>query len=236
MYATTAKFAALTGVTAKALQVYERRGLLKPRRTRSGYRRYTYADLVRLERILALKALGLPLTQVAEIVRDGTRATGLIDRQRALLAEKRERIDRAVRAIDAIAKDGEPVAALDRFVNQSAWDRWEARFREFPPPVPRVPDRASPSRVALFHEIHAALGRDPRGRKARALVARWDALLVREAGGAEWMADSKRRRWAGRKQWADGMRRYVASLYDMEPEAWERVAAFIEAGGRSFAT
>src|SRR5262245_47000554 len=127
MYATTAKFARLTGVTAKALQVYERRGLLKPRRTRAGYRRYSYDDLLRLERILALKALGLSLTQVAEIVSDATRAAAIVDRQRALLAEKRERIDRAVRAIDAIAKAGAPATALDRFVLQSSWERWEAR-------------------------------------------------------------------------------------------------------------
>ena len=97
--------------------------------------------------------------------------------------------------------------------------------------MPRAPDRASPSRVALFRKIHDALERDPRGRAARALVWEWDALLEREAGGDEGMANSKRQRWAGRHQWPAGMRQYVASLYDMEPAVWERVAAFIEREG-----
>src|SRR5437868_2813547 len=148
MYATTSKFATLTGVTAKALRLYEKRGLLKPRRTGAGYRRYSYSDMLRLERVLALKALGLPLKQIAALTRDGAKAPELLSRQRALLAERRQRIDRALTAIDAIANAGEPETALYRFVGQSSWDRWEARRHEFPPPVPRAPDRASPSRVA----------------------------------------------------------------------------------------
>jgi DNA-binding transcriptional MerR regulator len=112
MYA-TAHFAKLTGVTSKALQIYERRGLLKPKRTRAGYRRYTYSDMLRLERILALKALGLPLQQIAALARDGAQAPGLLARQREVLEERRRRIDRAVRAIDTIANDGEPSGALD---------------------------------------------------------------------------------------------------------------------------
>jgi len=96
MYATTSQFARLTGVTAKALQLYERRGLLKPRRTRAGYRRYTYTDLLRLERVLALKGLGLSLKQIALLARDGSRVSGVMTRQRELLDERRRRIDRAV--------------------------------------------------------------------------------------------------------------------------------------------
>jgi hypothetical protein len=57
---------------------------------------------------------------------------------------------------------------------------------------------------------------------------KWNALLKREAGGDEGMADSKRQRWAGRKHWPGGLRKYVASLYDMQPDAWERVATVIE--------
>jgi hypothetical protein len=31
-----------------------------------------------------------------------------------------------------------------------------------------------------------------------------------------------------RTQWPDGVKRYVASMYEMDPEAWERVAQFID--------
>ena len=69
MYAIGA-FAELTGVTIKALRHYERRGLLAPRRTAAGYRRYTRRDLERLEGIIALKSLGLSLKQIATLVDD----------------------------------------------------------------------------------------------------------------------------------------------------------------------
>jgi DNA-binding transcriptional MerR regulator len=184
--------------------------------------------MLRLERILALKALGLPLTQISQLTRDGSKAPDLLGRQRALLEERRRRIERALAAIDAIAKDAEPSGAIDRFVSESAWDRWETRLQGQASPVPRAPDRASPSRVDLFQKIHAALERDPRGRKAGPLLNEWDALLEREAGGYAGHADSKRQRWAGRRNWPAGMRQYVASLFDMTPEAWERVVAFIE--------
>src|SRR5438128_11272638 len=62
------EFAELAGVTVKALHYYERRGLLAPRRTRAGYRRYTLRDLARLERIIALKTLGLPLKQITPML------------------------------------------------------------------------------------------------------------------------------------------------------------------------
>ena len=63
MYSTQT-FARLTGVTVKALRHYERVGLLAPRRTRTRYRRYVLGDLQRIERILALKSLGLSLKAI----------------------------------------------------------------------------------------------------------------------------------------------------------------------------
>jgi len=230
MYAIGA-FAKLTGVTPKALYLYERRGLIEPRRTRAGYRRYTMRELQQLSRVLALKTLGLSLQEITRLRPAGSQLADILARRRAALEEKREQLDRALRAIDAIADAEQPPDALEKFVNESSWDRWEARRQAFPAPVPRAPDRASPSRVALFRKIHDALERDPRGRAARALVREWDALLEREAGDDEGMANSKRQRWAGRQQWPAGMRQYVASLYDMEPAVWERVAAFVEREG-----
>jgi len=218
----------LTGVSAKALYLYERHGLLKPRRTRAGYRRYTIRDLLELERIVALKALGLPLKQIAELTGDAARLAALLAQQRTQLEEKRRRIDRTMRAIEAIERDGDPGSALERFVSESSWERWEAKRQSAAAGVVRAPDRASPSRLELFREIASALDRDPTGESARPLVASWDALLDRETGGDADMNARRRRSWAGRRRWPDGMRRYVASLYETEPSAWERVADFID--------
>jgi DNA-binding transcriptional MerR regulator len=223
-------FAKLTGVTPKALYLYERHGLLKPRRTRAGYRRYTLRDLQQLERVVSLKALGLPLKQIGALNADQARLSELLARQRAALEEKRQRIDRAVSAIDAIAGDGRPADALDRFFREANWERWEAKRRAAAAPGFRAPDRASPSRLALFNEIAAAIDRDPSGAEARPLVARWHALLEAEAGGDADTAAQRRMAWKARHGWPEGLKQYVASLYETEPVIWERVAALLSDG------
>src|SRR6185436_19993074 len=56
------------GVSAKALRVYERTGLIAPARTVSGWRVYGQADIERLAAIVALKQLGLPLKRIATLL------------------------------------------------------------------------------------------------------------------------------------------------------------------------
>jgi MerR family transcriptional regulator, thiopeptide resistance regulator len=239
-------FAQLSGVTVRALHHYERRGLLAPRRSRAGYRRYTLVDLARLERVLALKSLGFALGEIAAFMdvagqasagasrpaastahvrADDVRANARAQRER--LAALRERIDRAIDTLDAIDRDARPAAAVDRFVRDAAWDRWEAKRAALASPAPRAPDRASPSRFALFHEIREALDRDPSGASARPLAARWRALIDAEAEGNAEVVAAMRAIARTRAQWPDGARRYVASLYDAEVDTWDRVMTFV---------
>ena len=224
-------FAELAGVTVKALHYYEKRGLLAPKRSRSGYRRYTLKDLARLERIIALKSLGLPLKQIAADARlKGSRSTvgvAALEAHRNQLVEKRRLIGEAIAAIDAVARAGDPQEALQKFVGDASWNRWEAKRAQMADPAPRAPDRASPSRFALFHEIKGALDRDPSGASARPLVERWDALVEAEADGNPETVAKLRKISATRAKWPDGARRYVASLYDTDVDTWERVMDFI---------
>src|ERR1700752_2066190 len=62
------EFAELAGVTVKALRHYDRLGLLKPQRSDAGYRIYTQRNLDRLEQIIALKFLGVPLKQIKAVL------------------------------------------------------------------------------------------------------------------------------------------------------------------------
>ncbi|HEV7691491.1 MAG TPA: MerR family transcriptional regulator [Hyphomonadaceae bacterium] len=55
-------------ITIKTLRHYERRGLLEPRRTSKGWRVYERADLARLEQVLAFKAMGFGLAQIASLL------------------------------------------------------------------------------------------------------------------------------------------------------------------------
>ena len=214
----TSEFAQIAGVTVKALRHYERVGLLSPRRTGARYRRYSMADLQRLDRVLALKSLGLTLDMVRTMLAGGTVS---LRSHRESLEERRARIDRSIEALKLMEEPPRASEAVDHYVCEAAWVRWEAQRLKRASPMPRVPDRASQSRVALFGEIEAALAAGPVAPAVgRALIRR-----CRDAIEPETLEALKTR-----KNWPSGMRRYVASLYAMSPEEWERVAVFIETG------
>ncbi|NPT45563.1 MerR family transcriptional regulator [Paraburkholderia sp. 1N] len=56
------------GVSIKALRLYEQRGLVTPERTAAGYRSYGPTEMVRAAEIVALRALGLSLAQVEQVL------------------------------------------------------------------------------------------------------------------------------------------------------------------------
>lgn len=56
------------GVSAKALRLYEQRGLIVPDRTAAGWRAYGPAEMTRASEIISLRALGLSLAQVARVL------------------------------------------------------------------------------------------------------------------------------------------------------------------------
>lgn len=55
-------------VSAKALRLYEQRGLVSPIRTEAGWRTYGPAEMARAGEIAALRALGFSLAQVARVL------------------------------------------------------------------------------------------------------------------------------------------------------------------------
>jgi MerR family transcriptional regulator/heat shock protein HspR len=60
--------AELAGVHPQTLRIYERKGLLDPARTAGGSRRYSDADIARLERIQELTNEGLNLAGVRRVL------------------------------------------------------------------------------------------------------------------------------------------------------------------------
>lgn len=56
------------GVSAKALRLYEQRGLVTPVRTLAGWRAYGPVEMARAAEVVALRRLGLSLAQVARVL------------------------------------------------------------------------------------------------------------------------------------------------------------------------
>ncbi|MGD9705692.1 MAG: helix-turn-helix transcriptional regulator [Acidimicrobiia bacterium] len=60
--------AELAGMHPQTLRIYERKGLLEPSRTAGGSRRYSDADIARLQRIADLAAEGMNLAGIRRVM------------------------------------------------------------------------------------------------------------------------------------------------------------------------
>jgi MerR family transcriptional regulator, thiopeptide resistance regulator len=88
----------------KTLHHWDAIGLASPSgRSRGGYRLYSDADLARIQRITVYRELGFPLAEIAALLEDsGTDAREHLRRQRALLAERRDRLEAMSGAVDRL--------------------------------------------------------------------------------------------------------------------------------------
>jgi DNA-binding transcriptional MerR regulator len=92
----------LTGVTARTLRHYDAIGLLQPAATgHGGLRHYGEAELLRLQRILLLKRLDLPLATIAEILEGDIGEAEALQRHLAGLRDERDRLDRLTATVEA---------------------------------------------------------------------------------------------------------------------------------------
>jgi DNA-binding transcriptional MerR regulator len=214
-------FAAMTGVTVKALLHYDRLGLLRPPRTTAGHRLYADADRERLEQIVALKFLGLPLRQIRQVLNGHTLplAAALGARREALAAE-RERLDRGIAAIlsieEAIARGhGSDAAvltqltslilrhdadAMRQYFSDAAWEVCRDYFAE-----------SAPSAWSAFYDdVSAALDDDPCGDRAEALLWRMYAIMNEETHGdlalLREVTDGMTRAYRNREDWPVSIR------------------------------
>ncbi len=91
---TIGEFAWLSQVTVDALRHYDKLNLLKPAHLDrfTGYRYYSLKQLPRLNRILALKELGLPLSDIGRLLDQPITA----DEIRSILQDKRSELEAAI--------------------------------------------------------------------------------------------------------------------------------------------
>src|SRR5262245_29926609 len=90
---TVKQLAAISGVTVRTLHHYDEIGLLHPASIGSnGYRYYGRRELLRLQRILFHRELGVPLGSIAELLDlDDEDQIGVLLQHRAKLAADRDR-------------------------------------------------------------------------------------------------------------------------------------------------
>jgi DNA-binding transcriptional MerR regulator len=195
------EFGQLAGVTVRALHHYDRLGLLKPKRTPAGYRAYSPRDLTRLEQIIALKFIGVPLKKIRFFTaRTPQDLANALRAQRSTLEEKRHLLDQAIRAIgevEAVLRAGKDADAtlyrriIEVIEMQNNSETWKEKYDTLVQAKMERLKSLSPDAIAelrrqwavLVGDIQQALGEDPAGAKAQELATRWVSLLERLMGG-----------------------------------------------------
>lgn len=215
-------FAVHAGVTVKALLYYDRLGLLTPPRTSSGHRIYSDGDGERLDQIVALKFLGLPLKQIRAVLDGQTLPLcQALRAQREALAVDRDRIDRAIAVIQRVeiasAEGHRSDAALLRQltdfvardadeVRQSATDAaWRVSSHLF--------EGLSPAWRAFYADVWEALNEDPCSDRAEALLWRMYGLINEETQFDLQLRlqvhEGFLRAWANRDRWPAALQHRV---------------------------
>lgn len=109
---TVGELATQAGITSRTLRYYERIGLLVPSaRTAAGYRLYSEQAARRLAFIRQAQALGLALTDIAEIITLREAGTVPCRQVRAVALAKVSVIDARIAALQALRDDLTALAA-----------------------------------------------------------------------------------------------------------------------------
>jgi DNA-binding transcriptional MerR regulator len=219
------EFAQLAGVTTKALRHYERLGLLRPGRSDAGYRLYSGQHLERLEQILALRFLGLPLREIkAALEHTPLELSEALRMQRQALLEKQAQMESAIRAIRvaerALKDDGligtqvlqkiiEVIKVKDAieimkqyYSTDEEWQKRKRYYEEGPGPEWRD----------LYRDAAALLGEDPASEKVQSLGDRWLALTIRAATGDPSVQQDSQKAWMDRDHWPAEMKARIAEF------------------------
>lgn len=136
-------FSRLSQVSIKALRYYDEIGLLKPARIDqfTNYRYYSAEQLPRLNRILALKDLGLSLDQISDLLRTGVTPQQMGDLLRQKHAEIQQQVQQEQQRLARVA------ARLRQIEQEGAVSDYEVVIKA----VPAL-------RIAAVHAVVATYG------------------------------------------------------------------------------
>lgn len=91
----------MAGTTSRTLRHYDEQGLVVPSRVGSnGYRYYDGQSLVRLQRVLLFRELGLSLAQIREILEREADEAAALQSHLGLLRQEKERLSLQIAAVE----------------------------------------------------------------------------------------------------------------------------------------
>ncbi|MEO6688616.1 MAG: MerR family transcriptional regulator [Dokdonella sp.] len=196
---TVSQIARRTGLTVRTLHHYEAKGLLRPAaRSDAGYRLYGERELLRLQHIVSLRALGFSLPDIRAcmdadapslseaLARQVDRLRAAVVRQQDLL-DRLERVARQVaagRTIDAdtLLNSIEASTLMEKYFDTEQLQSIERRAAHLGPSRIREVEQAWPDVIAGMQAAFD-LDKDPATAEVQALARRWRALVREFTGG-----------------------------------------------------
>jgi len=196
---TVSQIARRTGLTVRALHHYEAAGLLRPAsRSDAGYRLYGEAELLRLQHIVSLKALGFSLADIracidADAPSLGSALARQIERLREAVVRQQELLGRLERIAHQLAAGAtidaetllngiEATTIMQNHFSNEQLQAIKARGEALGAERIREVERAWPEVVSGM-QAALALDKDPASAEVRALARRWRGLLREFTGG-----------------------------------------------------
>jgi len=184
------EIARLAGTTSRTLRHYDETGLVPPSRTgANGYRYYDADALVRLQRVLLLRDLGLGIPAIAEILHGHDDDTHALELHLTWLREEQRRLDRQISSVESTIhtrRGGEQPMAEQMFDGfdhtryrdeveerwgKDAYARSDAWWRGLDADGKKAFQDAAAELILAWREA-AARGVDPAGEEAQGLAQR----------------------------------------------------------------
>ena len=181
------QIARLAGTTSRTLRHYDAIGLLSPSRVgASGYRYYDGDALVRLQRILLLRELGIGLPQIAEVLERRTSPEDALRVHLEWLRRERERTSRQIASVEATIaslEGGEQMMAEKMFdVAVETIERaWIEQYCRFSGPIDLTQQQFDSEALQLINRRQAW---------------QFEILPIRYENGGELLMAASRRRLA----------------------------------------
>jgi DNA-binding transcriptional MerR regulator len=199
------------GLTVRTLHHWDAIRLLVPgHRSSSGHRLYDEADLLRLQQILSLRQLGLPLESIRDLL-DSRKLSPLevveahLSRVRGQLEAQRVLVSRLEHVASELRSAG-TVSAGDLILTVEATQMYEKYYT--PEQLEQLRQRGEHLGEARIREVEAEWprllaevraemdrGSDPADERTQALARRWQDLVEAFTGGDPGITDSLAKVW-----------------------------------------
>jgi DNA-binding transcriptional MerR regulator len=206
------EIAKLTGLSVRTLHYYEEMGLLEPAdRTETGHRRYTEADIARLQQILSLKSIGFSLEEIRECLKNPNYSPLTV------LKLHMEQVRRQIDALMQLQKRLETVADqlqqrgaanTQEFIYLMEGIRMAEKYPFTPEQMEKIRqqgEKLGPDKIReveqewpeLIAKVRAEMekGTPPDSPEVRQLARRWKELVEMFTGGDQGIAETLKRRY-----------------------------------------